>query len=40
MISSDFFISGKQNIVEKMMKNVGKEGVTHNAENIMSVLLI
>ena len=40
IISSDnTLISGKINIVEKMMKSVGKEGVTHNVENITSALL-
>ena len=29
----------KRNIVDKMLKDVGKEGVTHNSENIPSVLL-
>ena len=32
-------ISGKRNIVEKIMKSVSKEGDTHNVENIISVLL-
>ena len=32
-------ISGERNIVEKIMKSVGKEGDTHNVENIISVLL-
>ena len=29
----------KRNIVEKILKDVGKAGVTHNGENIPSVLL-
>ena len=29
----------KRNIVEKILKDVGKEGVTHNGENTTSVLL-
>ena len=33
-------ISGKRDIVEKMLKNVDKEAVTHNNGNIMSVLLV
>ena len=32
-------ISGKRNIVEKMMKSVCKEGVKHNVEDMISVLL-
>ena len=32
-------ISGKRNIVEKMMESVDKEGVAHNVENIISFLL-
>ena len=32
-------ISGKRNIVEKMMKIVCKEGVKHNVEDMISVLL-
>ena len=29
----------KRNIVEKILRDVGKVGVTHNGENIPSVLL-
>ena len=32
-------ISRKRNIVEKMLKNVVKEDITHNSENIIYVLL-
>ena len=32
-------ITGKRIIVKKILKNVGKESVTHNGENITSVLL-
>ena len=31
--------SVKRNIVEKMLQHVDKEGVTHNGENVTSVLL-
>ena len=40
IISADnTLISGKRNIVEKMMKSVCKEGVKHNVEDMISVLL-
>ena len=32
-------IFGKRDIFEKILKNVDKKDVTHNGENIMSVLL-